>query len=349
VTAESHKARLILEAKQQGFELARVADPALLPIHQETLDRWLAAGMHGEMHYLNKRANSAIGLDAILPGTQSVLVLGANYFHGEPDPPTETSGRVSEYARTRDYHKSIKARLKRMDRIVQELGGASRYYVDTGPVFERGFAESAGLGYVGKNTCVITQEFGSWVFLAVMFLTLELPADQNALKLSCGSCRRCLDICPTQAIGEDLTVDARRCISYLTIESRGPIPLELREGMGEWVFGCDLCQDVCPHNHRANLAATPDFSTPRLPSQVPLRSILEIADDAEFLARFAGTPLMRAKRVGLLRNACVAAGNSGDASLIPLLSEVAEREGDLVAEHALWAIAQLSSRSGDLR
>lgn len=340
MTPQEQKTALVQAAREQGFELVRIASPALLPVHEQTFSRWIEGGHHGEMEYLARRAVSGVTAHDLQPELQSVLVLGANYFHGLPETPAANTGRISEYARTRDYHKIIRTRLKALHQNVQELGGEARYYVDTGPVFERGFAESAGIGYVGKNTMVITQEYGSWVFLAVMLLTLELPPDKNQLKLSCGRCVRCIDACPTQAIREDMTVDARRCISYLAIEHRGPIPHELRKPMGNWVFGCDICQHVCPHNHRTQVAPEP-FDAIRIPSALSLHDLLGISSDDAFLAQFAGTPIMRTKRQGLLRNACVAAGNSGDRSLLGLLEEVAVREEELVAEHARWAIEQL--------
>lgn len=341
MTGSEQKTEVVLAAKELGFDLVRTSQLALPAHHNETFQRWVAEGQHADMDYLARRAENDPQPENLLPGVKSVISLASNYYRPFDGLEGGNSGRISCYSVTRDYHKIIWGRLKKLDRVIQELGGKTRYYVDTGPVFERAFAESAGIGYIGKNSCVITQDYGSWVFIAELFTTLELPADENRLKLSCGRCRRCIDDCPTGAINEDYTVDSRKCISYLTIENRGGIPEELREGVGEWLFGCDICQEVCPHNHRAQVTTSDGFREVRIADQaLPLAEVLRLTDET-FLARFAGSPIMRTKRRGLVRNACVVAGNTGDRSLLEPLREVAQDEDEMLREHAEWAIQRL--------
>ena len=214
--------------------------------------------------------------------------------------------------------------------------------MDTGPILERAYAETGGMGYIGKNTCLITQKYGSWVFLAEILTTLELPRDTNSLKINCGTCERCINLCPTRAINPNGTIDSRKCISYLTIENRDGIPLELRDKVGDWLFGCDICQEVCPHNSRqvpANLSGNTEI---RIKDRVlALSDILAIETDEQFLNMFSGTPLMRAKRRGLTRNACVVAGNSGQKKLIPLLIKITQGDDAMLKEHASWAINKI--------
>lgn len=346
MSPQERKSEIILRAKELGFDLVRVAPIRIDAKYADTYARWIAAGQHGDMDYLAKRLSQARRPETVVPGARSLICVGVNYHTGQNRQPPPGSGRISCYAVTRDYHKVITACLKKLSHFIEsEWDAAARYYVDTGPVLERAFAEAAGIGYIGRNTCIITEKFGSWVFLAVIITDLDLPADTNETKIHCGTCRRCIDDCPTGAINEDWTIDARKCISYLTIENRGPIPVELRKKMGAWLFGCDVCQDVCPHNGRAMPAPIEDFQRLRFPDGViPLRAVLAMKTDAEFLARFRGTPIMRAKRRGILRNACVVAGNSGDKSLLPLLEVVIERENDdMLREHARWAVEELSA------
>lgn len=332
------------QARARGFELVRIAPPKLAERYPSTFRRWIEEELHGNMDYLARRLREDRRAGTVLPGLKSVIVLGTNYFHEDYRPAESHQGQVSRYALTRDYHRIIEKQLKAISRWLEDEHGArTRYYVDTGPVLERAYAEEAGIGYIGKHTCLITRDYGSWVFLSVILTDLELPPDTNELTIRCGSCRRCIDACPTGAIREDRTIDARRCISYLTIENRGPIPEDLRAGVGKWLFGCDICQEVCPHNHRARPARVDELQQVRIAGgTLDLAEVLGIGDHEQFVAHFAGTPVMRAKRLGLLRNACVVAGNSGDASLVPCLQALLEREDDdMVREHAQWAIGQL--------
>jgi epoxyqueuosine reductase len=343
MTPGEQKTEIILAARELGFELVRTSQLTLPAHHNTTFQRWVSEGQHADMDYLARRAERDPQAQDLLPDAKSIISLGSNYFHPFDGLKDGNSGRISCYSITRDYHKIIWGRLKKLDRTIQGLGGQTRYYVDTGPLFERAFAESAGIGYIGKNSCLITQEFGSWVFIAELLTTLDLPPDKNTLKLSCGRCRRCIDACPTGAINEDYTVDSRKCISYLTIENRGGIPEELREGVGHWLFGCDICQEVCPHNHRAQVTSGEGFCDVRIADQtLPLAEVLGLTDE-QFLARFAGSPIMRAKRRGLVRNACVVAGNTGDRSLLPALEAVATEDDEMLREHAQWAIARLTA------
>jgi epoxyqueuosine reductase len=338
------KADLLLFAREQGLDYARVAPVPLAPHHYATYRRWLAAGEHGAMGYLARRAADRASADRVLPGAQALLMVAVSYHRPDTRPLGPGEPQIARYAATRDYHKTLRPRLVRLARYhTAEHGARDRVLVDAGPLLERAYAARAGLGYLAKNTCLITQPYGSWVVLGALLTTCPLPPDDDRTTLRCGRCRRCLDICPTQAIHDDLTLDARRCISYLTIENPGPIPVELRPAIGNWLFGCDLCQEVCPHNGRAQPARLDDLRRVRFADRtIPLPELLAIADDDAFVARFAGTPLLRAQRRGILRNACVVAGNSGDASLLPHLEALLAREtDDLLREHATWAITRL--------
>ena len=265
MTADNQKRLIIDTAASLGFDPVRVSPAEIPSKYAEAFRKWVAENHHGDMEYLSRRAREKRSISDILPGVRSVITLGVNYFQEDTAVRRPDQGWVSRYAVTRDYHKIIQKNLKNLCRFITEtLAAKARYYVDTGPILERAFAETSGLGYIGKNTCLITEDFGSWVFLAEILTTLDLPADRNTLKINCGTCRQCLDQCPTTAICDNHTIDSRRCISYLTIENRSSIPTHLRDGVGAWVFGCDICQDVCPHNRRAIPAALTDFKEIRI-------------------------------------------------------------------------------------
>ena len=333
-------------AREMGFDLCRVATVPLPAHYHERLTDWVADGKHGSMSWMAERLQKNIQLDDLLPQTRSMIMFGVNYWRAD-DAPDADKGQISRYAVTRDYHKIIRQRLKKLAAEIEALESCTtRVFVDTGPVLERAFAEQAGLGYIGKNTMLISQEFGSWIFLACILTDLDLSPDQGESSIRCGSCRKCIDDCPTDAILEDGSLDARRCISYLTIENKDGIPEELRPLMGNWIFGCDICQEVCPHNNRKTITKDAEFADSRFPDRsLDLAELLGIKTDEDFLARFAGTPLMRAKRRGLLRNACVAAGNSGNADLLPLLQDIIQDEADaMLSEHAQWAADQIKTR-----
>ena len=293
-------------AHECGFELAGIA-PCDPPTDFARYQDWVARGMAGEMRYLtDRRAEMRRDVRNLLPNARSVICVGKLY--NTPDPPREEGdARISRYAWGKDYHVTMRAALERMTvRLLQCESFDWRICVDTAPLLERSFARQAGLGWIGKNTCLINEPLGSWFFLGEILTSLDLdpgspPPDR------CGSCTRCIQACPTDALvsSEDgWTLDARRCISYLTIELRGPIPDELRAGVGDHVFGCDICQDVCPWNTRAPITEDPDFAgTP-----IPLESLAELTPE-EFQQRFGNTPIARAKYEGLLRNVAVAMSN----------------------------------------
>jgi len=377
------KSHLIAYAQSLGFERVGVTSAAPLEREEQFLKEWLAEGRAGEMDYLEREPQRRTRPEELLPGAKSVIALAMNYHvngdkvvrweggkvenssarSGSPStltpshlttlPPPE--GRIARYASGRDYHKVISKRLESFVRYVEALspGVECRTFVDTGPLLERGFAQRAGLGFIGKNTMLITKGLGSWVFLASVVTTLDLSADARDER-SCGECRLCIDACPTQAITEPFKLDARRCIAYLTIESDKSIPPELRPQMGGWVFGCDICQDVCPHNARPSTIQEPSFRRKPEPSasdwtptfvgvMANLESILSIETDEEFRRRFAGSAFMRAGREGLIRNACVAAANLGRKDLMVRLQELAETDSSpIVQKHAAWALEMLS-------
>ena len=306
-------ARVDLEAIQQvarecGFELAGVA-PCDAPEDFERYQNWVARGMAGEMGYLTDR-RAAVRRDVrnLLPTARSVICVGKLY--NTPDPPAKDGdARISRYARGKDYHVVMRSALEKMAARLTEIETFEwKICVDTAPLLERSYARLAGLGWIGRNTCLINEPRGSWFFLGEIITSLDLkpgapPPDR------CGSCTRCIDACPTQALvprGDGWTLDSRRCISYLTIELRGPIPDELHAGMGEHVFGCDICQDVCPWNARAPVTDDPTFTG----AAVPLKELAGLSPE-EFRQRFADSPIARAKHAGLLRNVAVAMENRG--------------------------------------
>jgi epoxyqueuosine reductase len=365
------KAEILAHALALGFDLAATM-PVAPPRYGAEFTAWLAAGHHGEMAYLAERATLRLAPARLLDGAHTMIVLAANYNPGPPPPGWEdpTRGRIARYAWAPDYHDVIKPRLYALDAFIRQRTGREtlgKACVDTAPLLERDVAEQAGLGFIGRNTCLIAPGLGSWTFLAALLVPEDLERDilfaageqtgarwlrasppASSFQLptfpGCGACTRCLIACPTGAFTGPHSLDARRCISYLTIELRGSIPVELRPLMGNWVFGCDVCQAVCPYNRHAPQAQNLMYITELDRVAPPLADLLAL-DEAAFRARFRGTPLMRAKRRGLVRNACVAAGNSGDASLIPALTLLLADAEPLVREHASWALARLAGGS----
>jgi epoxyqueuosine reductase len=288
-------------ARELGFDLA-AAGPAGPPEHGPAFRRWVEAGHAGTMGYLERRLEERLDPARVLPGARSVLCVALNYFPGEGDEQDDSWRPVARYARGRDYHEVIAPRLERLAGFLAEAAGArSRGYVDTGPVLERDLAARAGLGWIGKNTMLIHPRLGSWFFIGVLLTTAELLADEP-LADRCGTCRACLDACPTGAFTAPYVLDARRCISYLTIEHRGDIDRGLHAGMAGWQFGCDVCQEVCPWNRRA-----PVTREPALQPAAPYPGAVAVAamTDEALRARFAGSALLRAKPAGLRRNASI--------------------------------------------
>jgi epoxyqueuosine reductase len=330
---------LVLET---GFDLAGIA-PADAPPELAFFRPWIARGYAGEMGYLTEQVERRSSLQAALPWARSVIAVGLQYDGPGPysvDAPAER-GWIARYAWGDDYHDVMKSMLLRLvDRLTREAGPfRSRVYVDTGPIVERAYAAAAGLGAWGKNTCLLHPEHGSWFFLGEVVTDLDLTRDAPRTDM-CGSCTACLDACPTGALPAPYVLDATRCISYLTIEVKGAIPEDRRDGVGRHVFGCDICQDVCPWNRRrrhrgpAAFEPRPGFLSPDLTELAGL-------DDAAFRARFRKSAVKRAKRRGLLRNVAVALGNAGDASRRPVLERLARDEDAVVREHALWALRKL--------
>jgi epoxyqueuosine reductase len=339
-------------AQQAGFELAGIA-PAADSCELQTFPEWIAAGHAGEMKYMEARDESGDlkrgSLSRVAPWARSVVVCAINYNTDHPystevqDP---SCGWISRYAWSReDYHDAVLQRLHQVEAALHEAVKESepelitRSYVDTGPVVERVFAKYAGVGWIGKNTCIINQKVGSWLFLGVILTSFELTPDVPAPD-RCGSCTRCIEACPTDAILAPYQLDAKRCISYLTIEKRGSIPEELRAGMGRHVFGCDICQDVCPWNRKAPATTAPAFS-PREGLVNPALDWLAGMSAEEFRETFRDSPIRRAKRSGLRRNAAIAMGNTGNRQFLPLLEALVLDEDEAVADSAHWAVEQL--------
>lgn len=301
------------------------------------------------MHYLARNAFKRIEPALVLPGVRSVITLAVSYFEGHSaglDRGSHAAGVVARYARHADYHDVVAGPLQRLTAYLSELGGPdvrSLWYIDTGPVLERDLAQRAGLGFVGKHTNLIGRRLGNWFFLAEILTTLEIEPDKPE-KNRCGSCSRCLVACPTQAITAPFQLDARRCISYLTIELKGSIPPDLRPLMGRRIYGCDDCLEACPWNRFAREGRLMQASRRHDLAEPDLVELL-LLDEAAFKARFSGTPVLRTKRRGLLRNVCVALGNVGSAAVIGPLKRAAEDPEPLIAEHARWAIGQIEQRS----
>jgi epoxyqueuosine reductase len=337
------------QAQELGFELVGVA-PVEPPPHAQAYLQWLQKGYAGEMGYLHRTADLRLNPQSLLPGAKSAVVVGLNYK--QPSDLPDMSAHFSIYAQGNDYHEVMRAKLKTLLCSVQQEAPDcyGRICVDSAPVLERDFAMLGGLGWFGKNTCLINTRRGSYFFIGVLLLTLELTYDSPAVG-GCGTCRKCIDACPTGAIrvSEQPEIDARLCISYLTIESKGVIPEELREPMGDWVFGCDVCQQVCPFNHprshqplRAVPAQEEQFQ-PRdffLQEEDRLERVLRMDEEA-FRYAFKGSAVKRTKRRGLVRNAAVAAGNSGNPRYLPLLEKLLQDPEPLIREHAEWAIEKI--------
>ena len=331
------------QATGLGFQYAGIC-PAVTPLGFDRFEQWLQSGYAGQMHYLPARAAAYEHPEAILEGVRSVVMLAMVYRTQQAQPVTAGAGRVASYAwGQEDYHDLIHDRLKQLRQHLetQVPGALVRGVVDTAPLLEREFAQLAGLGWIGKNTLLLNKEAGSWFFLAALLTDQELVYDEPSETDHCGTCRACLDACPTDAFPQPYVLDATRCISYLTIELRDHIPTQLRRGMGDWVFGCDICQDVCPWNsdtpasHEAGLQPLDPLNP------VALHELFEL-DDESFRARFRRSPLWRSKRRGILRNAAIVLGNQGSIeSLQPLCQGLLDEE-PLVRAASAWALGQLA-------
>jgi epoxyqueuosine reductase len=349
-----------LAAADAGFDLAGIA-----PVRTEDLPElsafveWVDAGRAGEMKYLETRTEAGdlrrSAATNAAPWVRSMVVCALNYSADKPysveanDP---QRGWISRYAwGTKDYHDALLPRLRQVEAAIKQLAGENgitvetRSYVDTGPILERVYARHAGIGWIGKNTCIIHQKMGSWLFLGVILTSLELPADTAATD-RCGSCTRCIDACPTNAIVAPGKLDARLCIAYLTIEKRGAVPEELRSHMGHQIFGCDICQDVCPWNNKAGNApptSLPEFQPQEQLYHPDLHWLAQLDEDA-YRRVFRGSPVKRTKYSGLKRNVAIAMGNSGEKKFLMDLQEMAGGSDPVVAEHAAWAITKLEDK-----
>ena len=331
-------------ALELGFDDCRFTTAAA-PQSAEHLQNWLQQGQQGEMAWLARNADKRVEPQRVLPGAKSVICLAASYDIPHSALRTPHSGIVARYARFTDYHDVLAERLKALTQSVNEIGGEgtrSLWYVDTGPILERDLAQRAGLGFVGKHTNLISRKLGNWIFLAEILTTLELEPDVPETN-HCGKCTRCLEACPTRAITAPFQLDARRCISYLTIELKGSIPVDLRPLIGNRIYGCDDCLAACPWNR---FACEGSLMKPHTRADLAMPDLIELLqlDDAGFKQKFADTPMLRTKRRGLLRNVCVALGNVGDVKALPALQKASEDHEPLIAEHARWAIEQIGER-----
>ena len=339
-------------AAEAGFDLSGIAPASDAP-ELQSFPAWIAAGRAGEMKYMEARDEQGLlkraSLASVAPWARSVIVCAINY---NTEHPYSTQARepdrgwISRYAWSReDYHDVVLRRLKQVEDALHEAVHGpeftTRSYVDTGPIVERVFAKYAGVGWIGKNTCLINQRKGSWLFLGVILTSLELAADMPAPD-RCGTCTRCIEACPTGAILAPYQLDSNRCIAYLTIEKRGTIPEGLREGIGHHIFGCDICQDVCPWNRKAPVTNVPEF-VPREGLVNPALDWLAEMSAEQFRETFRGSPIRRTKHSGLRRNAAIAMGNSGRKEFLPVLNNLASDEDAAVTESARWAIRQIEA------
>lgn len=364
ILAKDLKESIKVKSSELGFILAGVTTPDPPP-HYATFERWLAQGRHGTMSYLATERSRARRADPrqILPECRSILVLATPYSPPVHPPISaqearygnvnvsagmggREGGQIASYAWGADYHDILPERMRELVQFIEDQAGGpikNRWYTDTGPILERDLAQRAGIGWIGKNTCLINPKHGSYFLLSEILLDLALEPDLPFVTDHCGTCTRCIEACPTDCILPDRTIDAARCISYLTIELKEDIPAQLRDKTGNWVFGCDICQMVCPWNRFAG------EGDPAFGDQSPAHSLTEelSVTSQEFNQRFKGSPIKRAKRRGYLRNVAVALGNMGDMHALPVLQNASNDEEPLVREHAQWAIEKISQQVGE--
>jgi epoxyqueuosine reductase len=336
------KRKIVDQARALGFDSCRIAKVER-PRHKDEFRSWLREGAAGDMDWMARTEEKRCDPQRVLLGARSIIVLALNYWQGpEPPPPTDSAvGRIARYAWGQDYHSVMLDKLEQIAKFLNDKGGAQRCYVDTGPVLERDYAAQAGIGWHGKSTMLIDRKLGTWFFIGEILTTLDLPTDESQPD-GCGTCVRCIAACPTGAITEHHRLDARLCISYLTIELKGAIPVELRPLIGDRIYGCDDCLDACPWNRFAAISREAAFAA--LPSiRRPLREYLGL-DETQFRSLFRASPIKRIKRRGFLRNVCVALGNVGDNDDLPALEQAVLDPEPLIAEHARWAIARIQER-----
>ena len=334
------------EALRIGFDLVGIT-PATVPGGLESFHDWLRQGYDGEMAWLSRREGAYEHPRHVLAGVRSVIMLALNYRTDDPSPPCPGSGSVSRYAWSdADYHAVARDRLKLLADFLHTKapGCRTRSVIDSAPMLERDFARAAGLGWFGKNTMLINKRQGSWIFLAGLLTDLELEPDAPHETSHCGTCTRCLDACPTDAFPQPYVLDSRKCIAYLTIELKGPIPQELRAGVGDWLFGCDICQDVCPWNHKSPRKNDPAFVPRGDLNPADLDRLLDL-DEAGFRTAFGESALSRPGRAGLLRNAAIVSGNQRDSRAVPSLERALGDSDPVVRGAAAWALGQIDDAS----
>ncbi len=348
------KEQIRQKALQLGWDLCGFARAEPLEKEAPRLQRWVEAGYHAGMDYMARTLEKRLDPALVLPGVRTVVVVAASYWwEGWQDHPSRKDslkprpnhGRVARYARYRDYHKVLRQPLRQLEEFLHRIGPSglqTRAYLDTGPVLERAWGARAGIGFIGKNTQLIHPRYGSWLFLGVILMSWELPPDPP-MPTRCGTCRRCLEACPTRALQAPYELDARKCLSYLTIEHRGPIPSDLRSKFSGWVFGCDRCLEVCPWNR---FARSGKLMTPWARPELEEPNLLEWLQKGSegLIDSVRGTPLMRAKVQGLLRNALVALGETGTEEALPELERFRQGADPLLAEHAAWAMDRIRER-----
>lgn len=337
--------RIKNEAQTLGFELVGIS-PVRVPPHEQSFADWLRQKFHGHLDYMERTELLRRDPRLLVPWAVSIISVGMNYYTPFKRPTTSERGRgwISRYAWGDDYHEIIRNKLESLLMFLREIGGETvkgRTFVDSAPILERDFAGTAGIGWIGKNTLLISPNKGSWFFLGELFTSLPLAYDQ-AIRDRCGQCDLCLKACPTGAFIGPYLLDARRCISYLTIELKGFIPRHLRPLIGNHIFGCDICQEVCPYNVKANSTEQPSYS-PRQGLYAPDLVALLSIDDDEFRRRFRGSPIVRAKRRGFLRNVAVALGNNRAPEAVPALTKALNDEEPLVRGHVAWALGRIGT------
>ncbi len=338
------------EAYQVGFDLVGISPIGVFP-ESQFYKEWLLKGHAGEMKYMERNPTKRADVRQIVPDAKSVISCGTNYNTPYPystDEDDKMRGWIARYAWGDDYHDLMRARLDKLAGYIREQSPHDvdlRHYVDTGPVLERAYGKYAGIGWIGKNACLINQNIGSWVFIGEIITNLELEYDTPAPD-RCGTCTRCIDACPTGALLEPYQLDSRRCISYLTIELKGIIPLELREGIDNNIFGCDICQDVCPWNKKAQITQDDSFA-PRTGLYNPELSYLSRLSPDDFRGLFKDSPVKRTKRKGFIRNVLIAMGNSGEKKFLPCVEECLSDREPLIRAHAVWALWRIKGSGAE--
>lgn len=336
------------KAKELGFDLVGFSHADTLDEEKQKLMKWISNGYAGKMEYLTRDPEARTNPESFLKGSQTIISLAVNYHQSNQSSEKLGTGKVSKYAWGKDYHLVLKNKLTELELYIQSLPVnktiQTRSCVDAGIPMEKALAVNAGLGFIGKNTNLITREYGSWVFLAEIYTTLKLDCIKNTLPISCGHCKLCLDACPTSAFPEPYVLDANRCISYLTIELKDSIPIGLREKMGHWAFGCDICQDICPFNQKwSKPLKCSDFMADKgVGSSMQIEDYSTYPDNQSFKKAYKTSPIVRAKRDGIIRNLLIVIANQKDMRYLEIVKEIMENnENPVVHETAVWAINKL--------